>query len=764
MAKPKRATPSRTFSAFWTALREAANPAQTKALEKAAERAGTGFDIERLQATATKAQLATLRDVIVSARARSQNNAAQVKAADAGDRHRQRMADRSRKQSSAAREIGPVPPVVNPERRERCRRDLKAFYLEYFPDVFFRPFSPDQEAEIKGIQTTVLQGSLQAFAEPRGDGKSVRAERALVWATLYGYHAFSMLVHATDEKGNDALADLVTTLETNERLNEDFPEVCFAIRALGGIHNRAKGQTVNGLRTAIRFTRRKLILPTIPGSPSSGAIIASCGLMSATRGAKHLQKGGKVLRPSLVLIDDPQTRESAASPDQTNTREKILTADLLGCAPQGKRMSALCACTVIEAGDLADRLLDKNRHPEWKSRRGKMLPTFPSKAALELWEQYFEIVREDLRNDDCEEPYKRATRFYKANREAMDDGAVVGNPHRFDADELGPVQHAMNLFFQMGPEGFATEYNNDPLPPGEGDGLQLEAAKLSRKISGFKRLILPQGTQHVTGFIDVHQKVLYWMLCAWEPDFTGTVIDYGTFPKSPRAHFTEKNFRPTLQENYPSRGPDGAIYAGLQALSEQLADADYEREDGVKLRLTRCLIDCGFNSAVVRRAIRESKHRTVLMPSFGRTCDANQVPISAYRAKPGEHISPDEWLIRGRSRSGMHLIFDTYHWKSFTARRLLTDRGDPGSLSFYGVDAKDRHDFLSEHLTSELPEPVTGNRRVDVWRKIPARQNHYFDCIVGAAVAASVCGVRLAAPGGSVNAPKKRQRERVSYL
>ncbi|MBX3444273.1 MAG: phage terminase large subunit family protein [Planctomyces sp.] len=752
--RSKPPTPSPGFAAHWTALRDAATPEQTTLLLTLAQRAGNGFTFEALCGTAKRRELQTLDVVVAQAEAAAKRESQ----AGAGQRHRERMAERSRDISSATREIGPLPPIENPKRRAACRLNLKKFYQTYFPDVFYRPFSDDQSAETKGIQTTVLQGSLQTFAAPRGDGKSARAERALLWAILYGHHSFAMLVHATDEKAQDALADMLTTLESNELLYADFPEVCHPIRALDGIHNRTKGQTLNGERTAIRLLKRKLILPTVAGSPSSGAVIAASGLLSATRGAKHLKTDGELIRPSLCLIDDPQTRESAESPDQTNTRERILTADLLGCAPQGRRMAALCACTVIEPGDLSDRLLDKNRHPEWRSSRGQMLPQFPED--MERWESYFELVREDLRKPECEEPFRRATAFYRKHRRAMDAGAIVGSPYRFAPDELSALQHAMNLYLSAGPEGFATEYNNQPLPPAEGEDLCVDVARIARKVSGLERFALPLETQWVTGFIDVQQRVLYWMLCAWEPNFTGTIIGYGTFPQSPRAYFTQTNIRPTLADVFPRRGPDGAIYAGIQQLAQELAERDYVRADGVKLQLARCLIDSGYNATVVRRAIRESKHRGVLLPSFGRTCDANQVPISAYRQKPGELISPEEWLVRGRSRAGLHLIFDTYHWKSFVARRLITERGDPGALTIYGADPdKDRHDFLAEHLTSERPKPVVGNRRVDVWKTIPARQNHWWDCVVGSAVAASFCGAKLANPNAARTKPKVRYQQ-----
>ena len=41
---------------------------------------------------------------------------------------------------------------------------------------------------------------------------------------------------------------------------------------------------------------------------------------------------------------------------------------------------------------------------------------------------------------------------------------------------------------------------------------------------------MPLAATRVTAFIDVHDKLLFYCVCAWEEDFTGYVIDYGTFP------------------------------------------------------------------------------------------------------------------------------------------------------------------------------------------------------------------------------------------
>ena len=52
--------------------------------------------------------------------------------------------------------------------------------------------------------------------------------------------------------------------------------------------------------------------------------------------------------------------------------------------------------------------------------------------------------------------------------------------------------------------------------------------------------------------------------------------------------------------------------------------------------------------------------------------------------------------------------------------------------------------MFAEHLTSETSVPTSGRgRKVDVWKMIPNRENHFLDGIVGCLVLASVDGCKI---------------------
>ncbi|HUT56537.1 MAG TPA: hypothetical protein VNA25_01540 [Phycisphaerae bacterium] len=119
-------------------------------------------------------------------------------------------------------------------------------------------------------------------------------------------------------------------------------------RQLERIHDRAGGQTLDGEPTRIHWTVDKVVMPTVAGSPASGAILVVTGLEGGNiRGQKHKLADGHVVRPDLAIIDDPQTTESAWSESQSARREALLAGDVLGMAGPGKKIAAILCATVI---------------------------------------------------------------------------------------------------------------------------------------------------------------------------------------------------------------------------------------------------------------------------------------------------------------------------------------------------------------------------------------------------------------------------------
>ena len=88
----------------------------------------------------------------------------------------------------------------------------------------------------------------------------------------------------------------------------------------------------------------------------------------------------------------------------------------------------------------------------------------------------------------------------------------------------------------------------------------------------------------------------------------------------------------------------------------------------------------------------------------------------------------------------------------------MTAIGDPGSLSLWGHDPE-MHRLFADHACAEVPVRAYGQGRcVDEWRQLPNQDQHYPDCIVASAAAASYLGVTL--PGVQPAAVPKKAREK----
>ena len=668
---------------------------------------------------------------------------------------RRRQAERNRAATKASQDIHPIPPIEDYERRTRCGDSFRDFCETYFPAAFHRSWSDDHLRVISRIEKAVRDGGLFAFAMPRGSGKTTLARCSALWAVLYGYRPFVCLIGAADDRAKELLLPIKKHMMENPLLLADFPEAVHPLRSLENSSKRQLQQHIEGRLTHVHWGQEKLVFPTIEGdhvpqalrddgyeiSPSCGSIITTTSLDANMRGQQHTRADGSIIRPSLVLLDDPQTRQSAASPTQTKRRMELLNGDVLGMAGPGEQIAAVLTCTKIYDGDLADQVLDREKTPEWDSECTKLVYAFPTNE--KLWDEYRRI-REARGSRDG--GHAAATAFYRRRQAEMDAGAVVAWAERYDRKtEASAIQHAMNLRLKVGPEAFASEYQNEPVLEQFNDQV-LTPEQVCAKINGYKRGEVPAACTKLTMFIDVHNRLLFYCVCAWQEDFTGHVIDYGTFPQQKRSGFTLAGAPRTLGHAFPGTGTDGAIHAGLEKLASTYLNREWKRGDGL-MKIDRLLVDMGYKPGIVAD-IKRKVGGTALMASKGLGIRAARKPLSSYSRHPGE-VHGHFWYVPNVRKTGEfpHVLIDVNYWKSFVHAGLATAAGDRGSISLFNPDGHG-HDLLAEHIArSETWVETTGlGRVVHEWSPRPTRpDNHWFDCLVGCCTAASMCGVK--APG-----------------
>ena len=681
-----------------------------------------------------------------------------AKSKEAIERRRRGTLERGRQTTAAGADIGEIPKVVDPDRKSRCRESLKSFLVEYFPySTGMSPFSDDHERVIGRIQDCILRGGRFVNAVYRGFAKSTISENALLWAILYGHRKFGAIFAAEAGLADKAITSIKTELSDNDLLFEDFPEVCHAVRALEGKPQRCSSQTCAGARTHIQWKKDTLVLPAIAGSPAAGSIIVSKGLTGSILGLRHKSADGHQLRPDFVIVDDPQTRESAKSPVQCQARLEILKKSVMKLAGHTTSMACVVNATVIQPDDMVDQLLDSAKNSSWQGERIPMVRRFADRHD-DLWLDQYATIRRTFAADlvgDQARAHKEGNEFYLAHREAMDAGCSVSWASCFDPEsEHSAVQHAYNALIDDGEDVFASEFQQQPLKnEAGGTGIQPDEAR-GRAIE-VPRWIVPRGLDTLTCFVDVQKELLYWAVVAWGHEFRGHVIGYGTYPDQGRAYFTLRDAKKTLSRAH-GQNVEAAIAAGLEHVAAAILDREFAREsDDAVLRVNQLFIDANWaqTQGVVRDFARRSKYGPRILPTHGRFVGASGQTISDKAPDRGERVGSN-WRTSTIQRQ-RHVLYDTNAWKTFVAARCKLPTADPHALTVHAGN----HEMLAEQMSSEVPVRVESKMRaVDEWRLIPGRDNHLFDCLIGSAVAASYAGISAV----GVERPGKVERKTIS--
>ncbi|MBQ2822708.1 MAG: phage terminase large subunit family protein [Thermoguttaceae bacterium] len=681
------------------------------------------------------------------------------------DRHRRNAAERRRQESEDGREIGPLPECADPDTVAACRLDLLKFILTFgnadkhdpeFPD----PFSDAQLYAIRTVQETLLHGGTRPLCLPRGFGKTTICEWGILWAIAYGHQHFVLIIAAKSRLAEQIQSNIMRIVMQNEYFQDCFPALCYPILALENSPGRAPGQRLDGRPTDIKINSQITRFPTVPGAPSSGALITTSGLEGSIRGMKI----GKE-RPTAVLADDPQTDRSANSRTQTDKRWNLLSGAIRGLSGPHTNLAMIATITVQKPDDLSEKILEA-----WGGQRFSMLRSFPQN--MELWAEYHKLLEIGIkRHITTEDQIRAANDFYKKHWDAMNEGAEAEWPTRFTSTELSAIQHAMNHYF-ANRETFFAEYQNTPQLLSV-DNANLKEEELLRKIVPLPRYTVPADCDRITCGIDIQQDCLYWTTVAWGDGFRGHIMDYGRFPSGQK----------TIQDLFPNVSEKDAFFLALLTLCPLLYEKEYPCENGGTKRITKCLIDAnrGLFTPQVRRACfqmqiqEQSKFsgstpppdasesakiqwlcglvatgeydtlpETVFEPVFGWGKGAVQNFFGS-NLKPGEERG-EGWQRPPLQPSNLvrQTRYDTNLWKSNVRTYFRSPVSGTSSLTLFEGDEVTHYDYIQQVL-AEKSESLTGPKgTIDFWTLIPGRDNHLWDCTIMAAVANAVLGGTMA--------------------
>lgn len=651
---------------------------------------------------------------------------------------RDKDATRKREQRSLSAEIT-IGECVNPKRREACLQDPERFLRTYMGEKKFKQaFGRVHRVLIQEIEDRARHGGKKAVAAPRSRGKSTIVKGMNIFVTAAELRRFIVPICATTKLAGRLYMDYRKEWATNPLLKEDFPEICDPIIALEGAPQRAGRQHIKGHLTHIVWTATDYLrLPDVPGdaneylkslgrewSPYGGVKMTFCGLDAAFRGMNIDDD-----RPDYLIIDDPETRESAKSIDQINDRIEIIKKDIEGLEGQETTIAMSMLTTLQNNYCLSAQFTDKEKEPAWDGERHGWVEKWPDR--MDMWEEY--IARRNAAQTKKDRHGLDAVDFYLANREAMDCGAVM-LADNFKAIRLkdgretvfSALQEAFNKIADTSMAAFRTEYQNDPEPEQEIEKNGLTAAKVQSRVSTLPQREVPSTTEARTVGIDIGNRNSHWVDLAWEGNAIGSIVDYG------------------IMETYLASNPDDkavelAILASLETWAEEVVD---------KINPVLCLIDSGSGRGHTQAVYEFCRRRGApFFPSKGWASSRFRMPQTQEGKQPfveawAHHLADERiWLYN----------VNTEWWKRWLQQRFLTTPYDEGgnrvdgSLVLFDTNGdKRRHLSFAHHIVAEEEQlqPVYGKESKRVWF-VKNNNNHWLDATALGCAAAGCIGVNL---------------------
>lgn len=655
-----------------------------------------------------------------------------------------------RQRTEQSQEIGPLPFVADPVRRESCRHNLRLYALTYFHAACWRGFAPYQEEMVTTFQEVILHGGKKARAVRRGGLKSTLARIATAWAVDYGHRRFPVLVGATDDKANEHRDNFLDMLKASELHRADFPEWTPVMlkranpKKMLRLGRELLTVTAKDERGTIVFPKLDYVYDRFGNAikcEASECRVSPYSMQSTdVSGLSFVNASGEVVRPDALIFDDVQTPQSAQSFMMTSKRENSICTTFMGLAGLGETIAAIMVCTVREEDDLTMRFCDRKKHPDWDGQTFPILLVEPSsKEAKERWAEYGLKLRD---GDTPEAGFASATAFYVEHRAEMDAGGIVAWEDDKEDNYVSALQWCMTIAI-LQPDYFRCELQQKGARP-KGSAIQLEASQLVKRFSNVPRGIVPAWASYLTAFVDSSDHVLWFAVVAWKQDLTSQIVEWGTWPDQGRQQFYKSDLQRMLEHELPGASWEEAFVNAHNRLDEFLLGQDWPTEDGKPRQIDLLLKDWsdGGQKPRIESQIMASKFRSRIRPSKGFAPKPGKKPIHLYGDVHRDRHTSSFWVER-RTEQPVHVQFDANIFKANVARRLQTIVGAQSSMMFPG-DNESELMLLAEHLTAERALPIVydGSPGI-VYEAIPGRDNDWLDCLVGNAVAASMLGCSL---------------------
>jgi predicted phage terminase large subunit-like protein len=331
------------------------------------------------------------------------------------------LAESLRRQIDADLEGWDMSPAAIAERRRKVFDEVTGF--EFFDRTYFPHYGTAEPSELhKYLYQRIPQilhsegGQRDAIAAPRGEAKSTKVSMsAVLYCIITEAKWYPIIIMDAFEQAAEMLEAVKAELDSNPRLQGDFPEAC------------GQGKV---WRAGVIVTK-------------SGRKVEAFGSAKKIRGRKHGPH-----RPDFAVCDDIENDENVTTPAQRDKLEKFVNKGVLNLGPPDDSMDALMVGTVLHYDSVLARFL---KNPLWNRKVFKAIIHWPDR--MDLWDQFEELL---LNAENPQLGLAAALALYNGQKAAMDKGAQVSWP------AVRPLLKLMIKRAREGHDAFDSEQQNDP--------------------------------------------------------------------------------------------------------------------------------------------------------------------------------------------------------------------------------------------------------------------------------------------------------------
>ena len=633
--------------------------------------------------------------------------------------------ERSRDFRAKGRDIGELPPPENPWRRYVvCKYSLLAFGLEYCMDespefkkpLLKRPPSERMKKFVFELQWKILFGGLKHVRWPRGKGKTTWVKIAMIWAAVYGYKFFMVIVEKVKGMAKVVAMEIWKRIRVMPKIAADFPEFAIPMNDVEMTPQRMRTQTYHGKQTDMRqdvSNFHYLKLPTVAGYSNTGAIIAYRGADQALRGINI-----DSMRPDFIFLDDPQTDEDAKNPTTCDRIEKEINGAVLGSGETDEFISAVMATTPIEPDDISERFADPERHPEWNTETERLVVTFGPKDPMAKFINMYGL-----------DP-SAAHLFYVEHRAELEDGVEMMDPEDYKHGvECSAYEHALYLLATKKHQAFFAEYQ---MQPTKRQGIhKVTVKRIMENVNGVDCCVIPaQCNYGLLAFVDVNDNAgLVWEVDGFGEGRVQAMVVDGSYPP---------NDRPLFPDGTPDANKPLILAEGMRAVARAIAGTQFVDELGQPVKVDGICFDGGWMTETVATVAAEINAK-VLPCIWSKGYSTKEYSLYHHdKAAKIRGLRNGEHCHLWATANGKYLAFCADFFKEDSQMSFLVDPLKPGSSSLYGKEPLVHHRYATEIANEELVAKEKSSKYGSVFTWKMNGPNHRGDTHAGVRAYAAI--------------------------